>query len=131
MNYLCVVDYHSKFPIIQKLQGLSAEHLINAVSAIFTEYGIPCKLMSDAGANFVSEKFRCFCRSINVEQMVSSAYHHQSNRQVKACIKFIKQTFKKCTKSGRDKNITLLQVCTMPIGQVLPSLVTIMFNRQV
>ena len=41
INYLCVVDYNSKFPIVRKLQGLSAEHLINAVSAIFTEYGIP------------------------------------------------------------------------------------------
>ena len=90
INYLCVVDYNSKFPIIWKLQGLSAEHLINAVSAIFAEYGIPHKLMSDAGTNFVSEKFRCFCRSINIEQAVSSAYHHQNNGQVKACIKFIK-----------------------------------------
>ena len=108
INYLCLVDCNSKFPIIQKLQGLSMEHLINAVSAIFAEYGILCKLMSDAGTNFVSEKFRHFCRSINIEQTVSLAYHHQSNRQVKACIKFIKQTFQKCAKSGRDKNIALL-----------------------
>ena len=57
INYRCVVDYNSKFPIIRKLQGLSAEHLINAVSAIFAEYGILHKLMSDAGTNFVSEKF--------------------------------------------------------------------------
>ena len=108
INYLCVVDYNSEFPMIQKLQGLSAEHLINAVSAVFTEYGIPHKLMSDAGTNFVSEKIRCLCRSINAEQAVSLAYHHQSNGQVKACIKFIKQTFKKCAESGRNKNIALL-----------------------
>ena len=87
--------------------------------------------MSDAGTNFVSEKFKHFCKSINVEQAVSLAYHHQSNRQVKACIIFIKQTFKKCTESGRDKNIALLHLHTMPIGQGLPSPVTIMFNRQV
>ena len=110
INYLCVVDYSSKFPIIHKFQGLSVEHLINAVSAIFAEYGIPRKLMSDTGTNFVSEKFRSFCRSINIEQAVSSAYHYQSNGQVKACIKFIKQMFKKCTESGRDKNIALVLV---------------------
>ena len=120
-----------KFPIVRKVQGLSAEHLINAVSAIFAEYGIPQKLMSDAGINFVSEKFRHFCKSTNVEQAVSLTYQHQSNGQVKACIKFIKQMFKKCAKSGRDKNITLLQVHTMSIGQGLPSQMTIMFNRQV
>ena len=37
VNYVCVVDYNSKFPIIRRLQGLSVEHLINAVTAIFTE----------------------------------------------------------------------------------------------
>ena len=131
INYLCVVDYNSKFPIIRKLQGLLAEHLINAVSAIFIEHGIPQNLMSDTGTKFVPEKFRHFSKSINVEQVASLAYHHQSNRQVEACIKFIKRMFKKCAKSGRDKNIALLQVCTMPIGQGRPSPVTIMFNRQV
>ena len=89
INYLCVVDYNSKFPIIRKLQGLLAEHLINAVTAIFAKYGIPCKIMSDAGTNFVSERLRQFCQSINVDQAVSLAYHHQSNGQVEACIKLI------------------------------------------
>ena len=129
MNYLCVVDYNSKFPIVRKLQGLLAEHLINVVTAIFAKYGIPHKIMSDAGTNFVSERFRQFCKSINVEQAVSLTYHHQSNGQGEACIKFIRHTFKKCTESERDKNIALLQICTMPLGQDLPSLATLMFNR--
>ena len=131
VNYLCVVDYNSKFPIVRKLQGLLTEHLINAVTAIFAEYGILQKIMSNAGTNFVSERFRQFCKSINIEQAVSLAYHHQSNGQVEACIKLIKCTFKKCTESGRDRNIALLHICTMPIGQGLPSPATLMFNRQV
>ena len=131
VNYLCVVDYNNKFPIVRRLQGLLAEQLINAVTAIFAKYGIPQKMMSDAGTNFLSEKFRQFCKSINIEQAVSSAYHHQSNRQVEACIKFIKHTFKKCAGSGRDKNIALLHICTMPMGQGLLSPATLMFNRQV
>ena len=93
-NYLCIVDYHSKFPIIQRMEGLSAENLITTVKIIFSEYGIPCRLMSDTGSNFVSEKFRSFCSSLNIEQAVSSSYHHQSNGQVEACIKFIQLTIK-------------------------------------
>ena len=50
--------------------------------------------MSDAGGNFISEKIKNFCNSLNVEQAVSSSYHNQSNRQVEACIKFIKHTIK-------------------------------------
>ena len=131
INCLCVVDYNSKFPIIRRLWGLLAEHLINAVTEIFAKYGILQKIMSDAGTNFVSERFRQFCKSINIEQAVSLAYHHQSNGQVEAYIKFIKHTFKKWAESGRDKNIALLHICTMPIGQGLPSPVILMFNRQV
>ena len=93
-NYLCIVDYHSKFLMVKRLEGLSAESLIATIKIIFAEYGIPYKLMSDTGTNFVSDKFQKFCNSINVEQAVSSAYHHQSNRQVKECIKFVKCTLK-------------------------------------
>ena len=85
-NYLCVVDYHSKFPVVKRLEGLSAENLIATVKVIFAKYSIQHKLMSDAGTNFVSDKFWKFCNSINVEQAVSLVYLHQSNGQVKACI---------------------------------------------
>ena len=55
--------------------------------------------MSDTGTNFVSDKFRKFCSRLNMEQTVLSAYCHQSKGQVKAFIKFIKCTLKKCTDS--------------------------------
>ena len=34
-NYLCIVDYHSKFPVIKGLEGLSAGNLIATVKIIF------------------------------------------------------------------------------------------------
>ena len=57
-NYLCIVDYHSKCPVVKR-----TDNLIATAKVIFAEYGIPQKLMSDAGTNFVSDKFRKFCRS--------------------------------------------------------------------
>ena len=130
-HYLCMVDYNSKFPVIKRLEGLSGENLINMVKIIFTEYRIPQKIMSDAGTKFVADRFQQFYKSINVEQVILLAYHHQSNGQVKACIKVIKHTFKKCTDSGRDINMALLQMSMMPFGQGLPSPATLMFSRQV
>ena len=127
---MCIVDYNSKCPIVKRLEGLSAENLTNAVKIIFVEYSIPHKIMSDAGTNFVSDRFQKFCRAINVEQ-ATLAYHHQSNGQVKACFKFIKQTFKKCAISSRDINMALLQIHTTPLGPGLPSLATLSFSRQV
>ena len=108
-HYLCIVDYNSKFPVIKRLEGLSADNLIN-VKIIFAKYGIPCKLMSDEGTNIVSDKFHQFCKLVNIEQATSSAYHHQTNGEVEACIKFVKCMFKKCADSGRDINMALLQI---------------------
>ena len=123
-DYLCMVHYHSKFPVIKRMEGLSTESLITTTKVIFAEYGIPCKLMSD----FVSDKFRTFCSKLNIKQAVSSAYHHQSNGQAKACIKLIKCTLKKCAISGEDIHMALLQICTTPLGQDLPSHATLLFN---
>ena len=78
-HYLCIVDYHSEFPIIKKAKDLSADSLILTCKFIFVEYGIPKKIMSDSGGNFISDKFKTFCKSLNIEQVFSLSYHQQSN----------------------------------------------------
>ena len=42
-HYLYIVDYNSKFPVIKRLEGLSADSLIKILKTIFTKYGIPHK----------------------------------------------------------------------------------------
>ena len=87
--------------------------------------------MSDAGDNFISEKLKNFCSSLNIKQAVSSSYHHQSNGQVEACFKFIKHTIKKCSDSSSDIHMMLLQIQTMPLRQGLPSPAMLLFNHAV
>ena len=70
-NYLCIVDYQSKFPIIKRMEGLSGESLIAIVKIIFVEYGIPHRLMSDAGGYLISEKLK-----ISVTVSMSSKQYH-------------------------------------------------------
>ena len=78
-NYLCIVDYHSKFLVIKKAEDLSTDSLILACKIVFSEYGLPKEIMSDAGGNFVSDDFMQFCKNLNIEHRTSSSYHHQSN----------------------------------------------------
>ena len=89
-NCLCIVDYHRKFPIVKKADDMSTDSLILAYKVIFLEFGLPKKIMSDIGGNFISDKFKQFCKNMSIEQATSSLSLHQSNRQVVACIKFIK-----------------------------------------
>ena len=129
-NYLCIVNYHRKFLVV-KIKGLSVDSLILALKVVFAEYGIPKRVMSDAGSNFISEKYKNFYKSLNIEQAVSSSYNHQCNGQVEACIKFIKCTMKKFFDSGGDIHIAILQITTTPLGQSLPSPATLLFNGPV
>ena len=51
-------------------EDLPADSLILACKIIFTEYGLPKKIMSDAGGNFISENFKRFYKNQNIEQVV-------------------------------------------------------------
>ena len=110
------------------MEGLSADSLISALKVMFAKYSIPKRLMSDAGSNFISKKSKSFCKSLSIEQAVSSLYHHQSNGQVEACIKSIKCTMKKCFNSKGDVHIAPLQIRTTPLGQGLLSPAMLLFD---
>ena len=93
-NYLCIIDYYSKFPVIKGMDGLSAESLITRVKVIFVEYSIPCSLMSDTGTNFCFREIQKFLQK----------HQHWASRVLivsppkqwtsQTCIKFIKCTIK-------------------------------------
>ena len=102
-----------------------------ACKIIFSEYGLSKKIMSDMGRNFISDKFKQFCKNKNIEQATSSLYHHQSNAQVDAHIKFIKHTMKKCIKTNEDIHIALLQITVIPLETGLPSPATLLFNHAI
>ena len=127
-QYICIVDYHSKFPIVKKTKDLSADGLILTCEIIFGEYGVLKKIMSDSGGNFISDKLKTFCKSLNRKQAFSSSYHYQSSDWVEACIKFVKCTLKKCFDSRSDPQIALLQMQMTPLGQGLPSPAMMLFN---
>ena len=113
--YLCIVDYHSKFSVIKMVEDLLEDSLILACRIIFSEYGLPKKIMSDAGGNIISDKFKRFCQSMKIEQTVFLLYHHHSNGQVEACIKFIKCSIRKGIDTKSDIHISLLQIRSTPL----------------
>ena len=88
-NYLCIVDYNSKFPIMKKGRRHVHRQLNTSMQNYFLEYGLPKKIMSYAGGNFISYKFKEFYENMNIEQATLSLYHHPSNGQIESCVKFI------------------------------------------
>ena len=58
---LCLVHYYSKFPVVKKADGLLADDLIKAAKIVFAEFGLLKRIVSDAGTNLISDKFKNFC----------------------------------------------------------------------
>ena len=85
--------------------------------------------MSEAGSNFISDKFKIVCRNLNIELAVSLSYHHQSNGQVEVHIKFIKPTIKKCIDTKSNIHIALLQLKSTLLGPGLLSPAMLLFNH--
>ena len=105
-TYFCIVDYHSKFPVVKQTGGVSAVSLIKRCKIIFSEYGFLRKIMSDVGTNFASEKFCSRC--LNIYQAKSS-YSHRSSGQVEACVRIAKFSMKKCFYTNNYVYLALLQ----------------------
>ena len=87
---LYTVDYYCT-SLIKTTDGLSADSLIRAVKIVFEKFGLPKKIVSDAGINFISDKFRHFYRQLNIEQahyLIIPSPEHQMGRSI---------IFMKCT----------------------------------
>ena len=46
---------------------------------IILEYGIPDKVLTDQGTNFVSEMFKDVCKLLRIQKIQTTAYHPESN----------------------------------------------------
>ena len=62
---------------------------------------------------------------MNIQQTIISSYHHQSNAQVEACIKFVKHTITNVLILTR---ISDFQIESIPVGSGLPNPTTMLFN---
>ena len=85
--------------------------------------------MLDAGGNFVAEKFKIFCNSLNSRASIISSVVPQSKQWAGRGFHQIYQMHhEKCHESGNDVHIALLQIRTTPLGQGLLSPPTTLFN---
>ena len=57
---LGIVDYYRKFPIVKTVGSLAVDDLVQMAKMIFAEYGLPKKIISDAGTNFISQNSESF-----------------------------------------------------------------------
>ena len=130
-NYLIIADYYSKNFFIRKMPAhTTSQAVVNATRDIFSEQGIPEKIMSDNGRHFDSEVFRAFAVSWGFGHATSSPHFPQSNGFIERTIQTVKNTLKKAKASGKDPHMAMLCLRATPLDHNIPSPGEMLYNRK-
>lgn len=80
-SYLCVaVDAFSKFVHIQPMRVATAKGVVRFLEqSVFLVFGVPDKIVSDNGSQFISREYKHFLEGYGVEAVYVSRYHPQAN----------------------------------------------------
>jgi transposase InsO family protein len=70
----------SKYLIAILVGNQTADKVTEAfVKNVILVYGIPNKIVTDHGANFMSNMFKRICKLFKIEKINTTAYHPESN----------------------------------------------------
>ena len=98
---LLLVDYTSCFPVVCKLNSMTAQHVINHFKLFFSDYGWPDTLVSNNGPCYASEAFTKIMQEYNVNHITSSPHYAQSNGLVEKFVQIVKNLFHKAREEGQ------------------------------
>ncbi|XP_063959342.1 uncharacterized protein K02A2.6-like [Lytechinus pictus] len=63
-DYLIITDYFSKCPFVKEVRGrCTSSAIIQLTKSIFSEHGVPSKVVSDNGPQFASEEYQIFSQT--------------------------------------------------------------------
>ena len=90
-----VVNYYSRYIEISKLNGTTADDIIDHTKSIFARHGIPELVYSDNGPQFHSEAYKQFASDYQFTHITSSPLYPQSNGEAERAVGTIKSLLRK------------------------------------
>ena len=120
-SYLLVVDYTSRFPIVRDLKSMSAQHIVEHIRLIFSEYGWPDTPVSDNGLCYVAETFTNLMKEYAVNHITSSPHYPQSNGLAEKFVQMVKNLFHKAKDEGTDIHKCLMIYHNTPLASTSKS----------
>ena len=135
-EYLFVlIDYCSRYPIVIKLKSTTSTKLISHLESIFNQFGIPYRLITDNGPQFISDEFENYLKRRNIEHQTTLPYMPQQNGEVERFNRTLKRFIQAKTIEGRDwrKHLDqfLLDYRTTPHSTTGKAPATVLFGRNI
>ena len=114
-EYLLVIDYYSNYPEVALLEEISSKAVINKLKSIFSRHGIPSKLITDNGRQFISSEFKSFTDYYNINHSTSSPTLARSNGKAEKGVGIVKKLLKKAAEKGEDQYLAMLNYRAAPL----------------
>ncbi len=128
-NYLVVVDYHSKYPEVAKLDNKGANGVIKVLKQIMCRHGIPDTLCAD-NMPFNSYEIHKWAKEWGFKIITSSPLYSQSNGQAEKFVGIVKAMLRKAHHEGKDPQLALLQYRNTPITGLKYSPAQLLMSRR-
>uniref|UniRef100_A0A0N5BGZ4 RNA-directed DNA polymerase n=1 Tax=Strongyloides papillosus TaxID=174720 RepID=A0A0N5BGZ4_STREA len=96
---LCAIDGYSRYCYLLPLKSYKFEELGPELNnKVFCYGGYPKSIRTDGAGNFVSEEFKSWLKSLNIEHSISSPHHSTGNSLVERSFRWIASTVSKVCK---------------------------------
>ena len=90
-DHLIVADYYLKFPIVRKIPTgqCTSQTVVSITKHIFSEHGIPPRVVTDNGSRYDSETYRKFAKEWCFDHVTSFPHYPKSNGFVERTVKTV------------------------------------------
>ena len=121
-SYLIMVDYYSNYIEVTPIQkDTRTTVVIKHMKENIARFGIMDTLISDNGPQFTSAQFREFTKTYDINHITSSPNHQQANGLAEKAVQTVKNMIKKCSETGDDIYMALLDLRNTPRDDVTGS----------
>lgn len=129
LNFLIIVDYFSKFVIVNKLHSKTADSVISALKNIFSMHGLPLEIFSDNGPPFNSADFSNLATKYEIKLTTSSPHYPRSNGMVERTVQTVKGLLTKAMRDDEDPFLSILSYNSTP-KQDIPAPCDLLMGRK-
>ena len=107
-NYIMVVDYTLKFPIIHKLPSMTARVVMEIMKSIISVEGHAATIVSDNGPCYASEYFKQQIQKYSIQHIMTLHHYSQSNAFAEVYFKISKGILQKAKDAREDLHLAMM-----------------------
>ena len=103
------MDFYSDYWELDKLTtDTRSKTVVRHTKHQFARHGIPQKIVTDNGPQFVSHEYATFTKDWDIQHVTSSPGHSQSNGKAESVVKIANTLIQKAKMGKEDIHLTIL-----------------------